>query len=110
MKTFLSTTLLPLGALVLGGVIGLAFGMIQNAALLRNKRRQQAGDLNSGWAVMPGSMRRVAFLMMALVIVQVACPFFFHNDIIQWLVSTGVVAGYGWTMLDQVRMRSSHQS
>ena len=109
MKTQLFSFLLPLGALILGSVIGLAFGSIQNAAMLRNKKLEQSGRLASGWSIMPGSMRRVAFLMMALAIVQVACPFFFHNDIIQWVVSAGVALGYGWTLLYQVRMRSSHQ-
>ena len=47
-------------ALVAGGVIGLSFGMIQDLALRRHQKREQSGDLKSGWAVMPGSMRRVA--------------------------------------------------
>lgn len=105
----MSTILVPLGALVLGGVIGLAFGLVQKTALLRNKKLQEVGGLSSGWAIMPGSMRRVAFLMIALVLVQVACPLFFQSDSVQWVVSAGVLLGYGWTLLDLFRTRSSHQ-
>ena len=109
MKTQLFNILLPLGALVLGSVIGLAFGSIQNAALLRNKKLQQLGNLESGWSIMPGSMRRVAFLMMALAVVQIGCPLFFQNESNQWMVSAGVVMGYGWTLFQQFRRRSTYR-
>jgi hypothetical protein len=109
MKTQLFNFLLPLGALVLGSVIGLAFGSIQNAALLRNKKLQQLGNLGSGWSIMPGSMRRVAFLMMALTVVQIGCPLFFQNESNQWMVSAGVVMGYGWTLFQQFRRRSTYR-
>lgn len=109
MKTQLFNILLPLGALVLGSVIGLAFGSIQNAALHRNKKLQQFGNLGSGWSIMPGSMRRVAFLMMALVVVQIGCPLFFQSDSIQWMVTAGVVMGYGWTLMGQFRLRFTHR-
>jgi hypothetical protein len=109
MKTQLFNILLAFGGLVLGSVIGLAFGSIQNAALLRNKKQQEHGNLGSGWAVMPGSMRRVAFLMMALIVIQIACPLLFQNDSIQWMVSAGVVMGYGWTLLQQFRGRSLYR-
>jgi hypothetical protein len=109
MKTQLFNFLLTFCALLLGGAIGLAFGSIQNAALLRNKKHQQLGNLESGWSVMPGSMRRVGFLMMALVVVQIGCPLLFQNESIQWMVSAGVLLGYGWTLINQFRLRSTHQ-
>jgi hypothetical protein len=87
-----------------GGGIGLAFGLIQNSALRRNAARQQDGRLNNGWAVMPGSMRRVAYLVFALVAIQVICPFIFANGV-QWWLSGGVVVGYGFSLISQLRQR-----
>lgn len=90
--------------LVVGGIIGIAFGAIQNAASLRNEKSQQAGKLKSGWAIMPGSMRRVAFLMIALVLVQIGMPILF-DGIIQWMVSAGLVLGYGWRLYIEFRRK-----
>ncbi len=84
-----------LAALVAGGLIGAAFGAVQEIALKRNKKRQQTGDLKNAWGVMPGSMRRVAFLLIGLVLVQIFCPLFFENGS-QWWVSAGVVLAYAW--------------
>ena len=103
MKTLLLQILLPLFGVILGGVIGFVFGSIQNAALARHRKLQKEGDLKSGWAIMPGSMRRTAFLLVILGGVQLACPMFFDGSNIQWLVSAGVVIGYGWTLLQQLR-------
>jgi hypothetical protein len=91
-------------ALVAGGLIGYIFGTIQQIALRRNEKRQQSGQLNSGWAVMPGSGRRVAYLLIALVLVQLICPAFFYNGS-QWWVSGGVVLGYGTILYRQLRQR-----
>ena len=93
-----------LGGLVAGGLIGVGFGMLQNLALRRNQQLQQAGDLKSGWAVMPGSMRRIAYLMVALIAVQIFCPLFF-TDGVQWWVSGGVLVGYGTMLFRQLRLR-----
>jgi hypothetical protein len=84
-------------ALAVGTLIGMAFGALQEAAARRNQRLQSAGQLNSGWAVMPGSMRRVAYLLVALAGVQLICPMLFSHGC-QWWVSGGVVAGYGWAL------------
>lgn len=89
-------------ALAGGGLIGLAFGYIQDAAARKNQARYNAGELNNCWAVMPGSARRTAFLLVALVGVQVICPLLFHNGS-QWWVSGGIVAGYGWTLWRKLR-------
>jgi len=91
-----------LGGLMAGAVIGVAFGTIQNLALRRNQKLQQTGKLENGWAVMPGSMKRVAYLMIALILVQIVCPLFFMDGS-QWWVSGGVILGYGAMLLRQLR-------
>ena len=83
-----------LTALLVGAIIGVGFGMIQDAARRRNEKRQQSGELKNPWMVMPGSGARVAYLLVALVLIQLVCPLLF-KDGIQWWVSGGVVAGYG---------------
>lgn len=90
--------------LIVGGVIGVAFGMLQNAALLRNEKRQQAGGLKSGWSLMPGSGVRVAYLLTVLAAVQVICPMLFVDGT-QWWVSAGVIGGYGSLLYRQLRRR-----
>lgn len=91
-------------ALGAGTLIGFAFGSIQKAAARRNQKLQSDGQLSSGWAVMPGSMRRVAYLLVALAGVQLICPLLFANGC-QWWVSGGVVLGYGGILLQQLRRR-----
>lgn len=91
-------------ALTAGTVIGIAFGSIQKAAARKNQLLHSAGQLNSGWAVMPGSMRRVAYLLVALAGVQLICPLLFANGS-QWWVSSGVVAGYAMILAQQLRRR-----
>jgi hypothetical protein len=83
-----------IGGLLAGSVIGFAFGLIQQRALRRNEERQQTGHLKSEFSVMSGSMKRVAWLMIALLLVQLFCPLFFRDGT-QWWVSGGVVLGYG---------------
>jgi len=97
-----------IAGLVAGLIIGIAFGMVQDAARRRNERRQQAGKLNSGWAVMPGSGARVAYLLLTLVLIQVVCPLLFVNGT-QWWVSGGVVAGYGAMLFKQLRERQAQR-
>jgi hypothetical protein len=104
MATQLMSTLLVLLAVAAGGVIGYGFGIIQNLALRRNQRKQQSGDLNSGWAVMPGSMTRVAYLLILLVAIQFLCPLLF-KDGTQWWVSAGLVMGYGYTLFRRLMQR-----
>ncbi len=96
-------------ALLAGGVIGLAFGTLQQAALRRNERRQREGRLNNGWSLMPGAGARVAYLLIALIIVQLVCPLLF-SDGTQWVVSAGLVLGYGWTLYRQLRQRVAVRS
>lgn len=93
-----------IAALIAGAIIGAGFGVIQDSARRRNEKRQRDGDLKSGWAVMPGSGKRVAFLLLALVLVQVVCPLLFKGGI-EWWVSAGVVSGYGFVLVRQLRER-----
>jgi uncharacterized BrkB/YihY/UPF0761 family membrane protein len=105
METSFICALSALGGLVAGGVVGLAFGVLQRVAHDRYELRQQQGKLNSGWVVVPGSFTRVAFLMIALVLVQVCLPVLFLGNV-RWFVSAGVVLGYGWTLFQHIRRRT----
>jgi hypothetical protein len=98
------TTFLILLAVAAGGAIGYGFGMIQNMALRRNERRQQNGSLTSGWAVMPGSTTRVAYLLIVLVAIQFICPLLF-KDGTQWWVSAGLLMGYGYVLYRRLVQR-----
>ena len=97
----LISVLAALVALVVGGVIGLSFGALQAVALRQHEKRQQQGKLKSGWVLMPGSMGRVALLLITLALVQAVCPLLFEGNT-QWWVSGGVVAGYGWLLFRQL--------
>jgi hypothetical protein len=90
--------------LLAGGVIGLAFGTLQQAALRRHEELEQSGKLKNGWSLMPGAGVRVAYLLIALVLVQLICPLLF-SDGTQWWVSAGLVVGYGWLLYRQLRLR-----
>ncbi|MGZ4987981.1 MAG: hypothetical protein ACXWIU_11820 [Limisphaerales bacterium] len=92
------------GAIIVGGAIGWGFGLLQQAATRRNERLQTTVKLNHTWSLMPGSMTRVAFLLVALALVQVICPMFFTSTA-QWCVSAGVIAGYGWMLYQSMRAR-----
>jgi hypothetical protein len=96
--------LLSIAGLIVGGIIGLSFGIIQDKALKQNEKRQQAGALKSVWILMPGSGMRVAYLLVVLLVVQITCPLFFDGNI-EWVVSGGVVLGYAWTLTQQLRKR-----
>jgi hypothetical protein len=87
-----------------GAMIGYAFGLLQAVALRRHEQQQQNGTLKSGWSLMPGSGARVAYLLAALALVQFVCPLLFVAGT-QWLVSAGVLLGYGWTLFLQLRRR-----
>jgi hypothetical protein len=95
-------------ALLAGGLIGSMFGAIQDIAFRRNAKKQQSGQFNNAWLAMPGSMRRVAYLLIALVLVQILCPLLFAESS-QWYVSAGVVFGYGWFLYRRLaRQRASN--
>ena len=94
----------PIMSVLAGGMVGYGFGKIQDAAARRYHKLQQAGQCNSSWAIVPGSMRRTAWLLVALALVQVICPMLFTAGC-QWWVSGGVVAGYGVMLYRQFRLR-----
>ncbi len=98
------SALQDLAGLIAGGLIGVAFGMLQNGAWRRNTRLESAGQFNSAWAVMPGSFRRIAFLILALALIQLVCPLLFTNGT-EWWVSGGVVGGYGSMLWRHLRKR-----
>jgi hypothetical protein len=93
-------------ALAAGGLIGLAFGKMQNTAREQNERRELSGELKSGWQLMPRSGTRVAYLLITLVLIQFVCPLLFRDGT-QWWVSGGVVLGYGAMLYLQLRRRMS---
>lgn len=101
MESHLADILRPLLGLVLGGTIGLGFALMQTAAQRRHRRRQKSGGLKTGWTLVPGSMTRVAYLLVALVVVQVISPAMFAGSG-SWWVSAGVAVGYsallGWQL------------
>jgi hypothetical protein len=106
MNTSMMISLISTIGFIVGALIGLAFGAVQRAARRKNERRQADGMTSNAWMSMPGSMSRVAFLMIALVLVQVGCPLFFEDNI-QWMVSAGVVLGYGWMLFQDFRKRTT---
>jgi hypothetical protein len=106
MQPQLISLILPPTALIAGGMIGYTFGLIQAAAARRYERLQLQGKFTSGWNATPGSFRRVAYLLVALALVQFLFPMFFApGGSSRWCVSAGVVAGYGWTLYKQLRQR-----
>ncbi len=97
----------PILAVVVGSIIGCCFGLIQNAALRRNQQKERAGELKTGWSVMPGSGVRVAYLLITLVAIQIVCPMLFAEGT-QWWVSGGLVAGYGVILFRQLQQRRAN--
>lgn len=93
-------------ALIVGGLVGFAFGALQNSARSRHQKLQDEGKFKSGWGIMPGSGRRIVYLLVALALVQIICPLLFVPST-QWLVSAGVVLGYGWMLFRQLRQRQA---
>ena len=89
---------------ITGGFIGVGFGMVQNAARRKNEEKQRKGELNSGWAVMPGSGTRVAYFLVVLLAIQFICPLLFRDGT-QWWVTGGVGLGYGVMLFVQLRQR-----
>lgn len=91
-----------LSGLAVGGLIGWAFGRLQQVAHRRHAEEERAGRVNSIWRLMPGSGVRVAYLLLALALIQLGCPVLFAGGT-SWVVSAGVVLGYGWTLFRRFR-------
>ncbi len=94
-------------ALIIGGAIGLLFGLVQNQAFLRNKKLQSEGKLKNNLMIMPGSFTRIAGLLIVLVLVQITCPIFFNGNI-QWMVSAGILISYAFSLLKQLNNKISN--
>lgn len=94
---------LAAAGLAIGAVIGYGFGLVQRHALAKNDERQAKGNLKNGWTLMPGAGGRIAMFLLVLVLVQVLCPLLFENANIPWLISAGVVLGYGATLVQRLR-------
>jgi hypothetical protein len=93
-----------------GGSIGLFFGVIQDAARRRHKKLEQQGKLTNAWSIIPGSGARIAYLLIALLVIQVICPLLFTTST-KWWVSGGLAAGYGWSLLQNVlRLRKANRT
>jgi ABC-type Fe3+ transport system permease subunit len=109
MNSSVVEALIVLAAVTVGWAIGFWFGSTQSSALLRNKQKRESGKLKSGWMIMPGSMSRVAMLLIVLVVIQIAVPMFFRENI-QWILSAGIVLGYGWTFVKRLRKHAAYHS
>jgi len=94
METHFVDVLRPVLGLILGAAVGLGFGLLQARAQRRYLKLQESGTLKSGWPIVPGSMVRVAYLLVGLVVAQVISPALFAGTS-AWWVSAGVAAGYG---------------
>jgi hypothetical protein len=106
MQNHFTNLYLPPMALIAGAMIGYAFGVLQSVAARRHERLQREGKFKSGWAATPGSFRRIAYLLVALALVQFLFPIFFTPDgISQWCVAAGVAAGYGLVLYRDLRRR-----
>lgn len=93
----------PLIGLIAGFAIGTGFGWLQQAAKRRNEAQAASGN-KSLWRIMPGTGARVAFLLLALALIQIVCPLLFVNGT-QWWVTGGLVGGYGLMLYRQLRER-----
>jgi hypothetical protein len=103
------TVLISIVAIAVGFAIGFWFGSTQNAALIQNKKKYESGKLKNGFFIMPGSMGRISMLLIILVAIQIAIPIFFQGNI-QWILSTGIIVGYGWTFVKQLRNHTIYHS
>ena len=104
MQIQLIALLRDLSGLLAGGAIGFAFGVLQHMALRRHAQLEQSGRLKNGWSLIPGSGARIAYLLLALILVQLICPLLFAAGT-QWWVSAGLVVGYGTQLYRQLRLR-----
>lgn len=93
-----------LAGLAVGTLIGIGFGKVQDATRRLNEKKQAEGKLDNGWSLMPGSGARVAYFLVVLVLIQLVCPLLFQDGV-QWWVSGGVAAGYGFMLYAQLRKR-----
>lgn len=94
-----------ISAIALGAVIGFSFGILQQIARRHYLKKQNQRALKNGAFLIPGSMIRIALFLIVLAAVQLLMPNLFQDNA-QWLVSFGVIAGYGWALLREYRKRT----
>jgi hypothetical protein len=96
--------ILSLFAVIVGFGVGYSFGLLQENARRRNAVAQARGDYKLGMGQLPGTGRRIAYLVLSLLAVQLICPLLFRDGI-QWMVSGGLLVGYAIPMWSQLRER-----
>ncbi len=94
----ITSFVLSAAGFIAGGLIGLGFGALQNAAREKNRKKQLEAKFGNPWIIIPGSMTRTALLIIVLCVVQSGLPLFFTGPV-QWIVTAGVILGYGWVLL-----------
>jgi hypothetical protein len=91
--------------ITLGLVIGGAFAWLQLQALRRNELIARQQQLPTLLKQLPSSGARVAFLLIALVLVQVFVP-----AANKWWLTGGLAAGYGvpflWRLLQMAQRKN----
>jgi len=86
--------------LILGVAIGGTFAWLQLLALRRNELLEQRQELRGLLRQLPGTGGRIAFLLIALVLVQILFP-----TVDKWWLTGGLVVAYGipffWRIKDK---------
>jgi hypothetical protein len=94
-----------LGA-VLGVFIGGVYAALQLSALRKNEQRQQQGEPVPVGGMVPGSMLRLALLLVALVLVQVLVPNERKTNKFYWSLTIGLAVTYSvpffWKLKDML--------
>jgi L-asparagine transporter-like permease len=91
---------------VLGVLIGGVYAVLQLSALRKNEQRQQQGEPVRIGGMVPGSMTRVALLLMALVLVQVLVPNDKKTTSFYWSLTISLAVTYSvpffWKLKDMM--------
>ncbi len=103
MDAELMYTILSIGAVIFGIGIGVVFGTLQHKALLRDQAQQANKGHKRRRLVIPSSFRRIFYLVMLLMVIQYVAPMLFKNASIQWILTAGIIIGYGWTLVRRLR-------
>jgi hypothetical protein len=103
MNAGLFYTIISLGALIIGLGVGVTFGTLQHKALLRDQIKQANKDYKKRRLVVPSSFRRIFYLVISLLVIQYAAPILFHTSSTQWVLTAGIIVGYGWTLVRRLR-------
>ena len=91
--------------IIMGLVIGGVFAWLQLQALRRNELIEKRQQLPTLLKQIPGSGMRVAFLLIALVLVQVLVP-----SANKWWLSGALAVGYGVPFLWRLLQMAQHKN